>query len=376
MCVATEQAASMKGSTRSQQEAPDGPPLEKILQPPTLLARSLCASVLVGIGSVWAKYAFVDDSAIPGCQVPLHHWTYPLSLTALYLVSLPLLRVFSTRFLSNTVDAKALLRESMILYNAGQVLINLWTVYRILDALVFQGHPFISGPVDLVDTGATYAVWVHYCDKYLEFFDTYFMVLRGKMDQVSGTGTVDVLSKLSEGTRRVLLPDFALTRIFATTQQVSFLHVYHHTSIAWAWWLGLKLYPGGDIYFGALINSWIHVMMYSYYTLSLLKIRCPWKKYLTQAQLLQFVSVVVYSSFSMVRMPDGATWRHYLAYSVQVFEMVSLFVLFLFFYRKAYSSKKTKSLEEQNEQSAENDTTSSDSLPEQGSVTSQSSDEK
>jgi len=31
---------------------------------------------------------------------------------------------------------------------------------------------------------ASYAVWVHYCDKYLEFFDTYFMVLRGKMDQV------------------------------------------------------------------------------------------------------------------------------------------------------------------------------------------------
>jgi hypothetical protein len=27
-------------------------------------------------------------------------------------------------------------------------------------------------------------VWVHYCDKYLEFLDTFFMVLRGKMDQV------------------------------------------------------------------------------------------------------------------------------------------------------------------------------------------------
>ena len=35
-----------------------------------------------------------------------------------------------------------------------------------------------------VESGSSYAVWVHYCDKYLEFFDTYFMVLRGKLDQV------------------------------------------------------------------------------------------------------------------------------------------------------------------------------------------------
>lgn len=76
-------------------------------------------------------------------------------------------------------------------YNAGQVLLNLWMVYRILDALFFRAHPFICAPVDLVDTGATYAVWVHYCDKYLEFFDTFFMVLRGRMDQVRASCSVD-----------------------------------------------------------------------------------------------------------------------------------------------------------------------------------------
>jgi elongation of very long chain fatty acids protein 4 len=50
--------------------------------------------------------------------------------------------------------------------------------------LVWKEHPFIAGPIHLVDTGAAYAVYVHYCDKYLEFLDTYFMILRGKMDQV------------------------------------------------------------------------------------------------------------------------------------------------------------------------------------------------
>jgi GNS1/SUR4 family len=132
--------------------------------------------------------------------------------------------------------------------------------------------------------------------------------------------------------------------------QVSFLHVYHHTSIAWAWWFGIKLFPGGDAYFGALLNSWIHVMMYSYYTFSLLKISCPWKRYLTQAQLLQFASVVTYSVIgSTLYLPSGS-WREYTAHAIQDFEMISLFVLFLHFYRKAYSDKKDKKDEAQKQQ--------------------------
>ena len=77
-------------------------------------------------------------------------------------------------------------------------------------------------------------------------------------------------------------------------------------------------------------------MMYSYYTLALLKIACPWKRYLTQAQLVQFVSVVGYTIICYTRQPAG-TWV--MPYFVQLFEMVSLLVLFLHFYRKAYRSK-------------------------------------
>jgi elongation of very long chain fatty acids protein 4 len=160
------------------------PPIEAVLGPPSALARYTCLSIMVGVFAVWGKYTFVDEAHIPGAQVDLHHWSVTLKLTVGYLVSLPLLRLFSRRYLLKAVNVKLLLRESMILYNAAQVLLNLWMVFRILDALLFRGHPFMSGPVDLVDTGATYAVWVHYCDKYLEFFDTYFMVLRGRMDQV------------------------------------------------------------------------------------------------------------------------------------------------------------------------------------------------
>ena len=67
----------------------------------------------------------------------------------------------------------------MVLYNAGQVLLNGWTVYYILNAL-YNGHPIVG---DVKATTCSLAVWVHYCDKYLEFFDTYFMLLRGNFSQ-------------------------------------------------------------------------------------------------------------------------------------------------------------------------------------------------
>jgi len=54
-------------------------------------------------------------------------------------------------------------------------------------------------------------------------------------------------------------------------KQVSFLHLYHHYSIAWCWWIAIILFPGGDSYFGALLNSWIHVLLYSYYAFALIK---------------------------------------------------------------------------------------------------------
>jgi elongation of very long chain fatty acids protein 4 len=133
--------------------------------------------------AVWGKYTFVPEEDCPTVTGPMHSYQVPAALTVGYLISLPLLRVFSERVFSKTTDVKLLLKESMVLYNVAQVLLNGWMVYKFIDALVNKGHPFV-GDINTVHTGASYAVWVHYCDKYLEFFDTYFMVLRGKMDQV------------------------------------------------------------------------------------------------------------------------------------------------------------------------------------------------
>lgn len=109
-------------------------------------------------------------------------------------------------------------------------------------------------------------------------------------------------------------------------------------------------------------------MMYSYYTLSLLKIQCPWKKYLTMAQLTQFLSVIAYSACSIYLMPDERNWRNLLGYSIQVFEMSSLFILFMHFYRKAYSKKQTEK-----RSSTDSETISDTLAEEQASISSASS---
>ena len=158
-------------------------PVERLLDPPSIAARYACAGLMVAIFGVWGKFSFVEEASAPCIGTPLHSYKVPLVLTSCYIMSLPLLRVFSRQYLSKNVDVKLLLKETMVVYNAGQVALNAWMVYRYIDAVLFREHPFV-GDIHTINTGATYAVWIHYCDKYLEFFDTFFMVLRGRMDQV------------------------------------------------------------------------------------------------------------------------------------------------------------------------------------------------
>jgi len=152
---------------------------------PSALARYTCLSILMAVFGVWHKLTFLpEEEGTPCLDFPLHSYKVPLALTASYLISLPLLNKFVSTFLAPRYDMKSLLFESMVFYNVAQVCMNVWMVWRFVDAVANRGHPFI-GSTDAVGSGTTFAIWVHYTNKYLEFLDTYFMVLRGKMEQVS-----------------------------------------------------------------------------------------------------------------------------------------------------------------------------------------------
>lgn len=71
-------------------------------------------------------------------------------------------------------------------------------------------------------------------------------------------------------------------------EQVSFLHVYHHTLMMVGTWFFLKYFPHDNMIFIGTINSAVHVIMYTYYGLAAVPSMAKhlwWKEYITTIQL-------------------------------------------------------------------------------------------
>ncbi|CAG4931912.1 unnamed protein product [Parnassius apollo] len=71
--------------------------------------------------------------------------------------------------------------------------------------------------------------------------------------------------------------------------QVTFLHVYHHFGMVAVAWGMVKWVPGGHMTFLVPINSFVHIIMYTYYFLTVwdesYKKSMWWKKHVTQIQI-------------------------------------------------------------------------------------------
>ncbi|KAF2641907.1 hypothetical protein P280DRAFT_287847 [Massarina eburnea CBS 473.64] len=77
----------------------------------------------------------------------------------------------------------------------------------------------------------------------------------------------------------------------------STLQTYHHAGAMLSMWSGMR-YMSPPIWMFALVNSGIHAMMYTYYTLSALRIRVPnrVKRTLTTMQITQFLVGVAFAA--------------------------------------------------------------------------------
>lgn len=80
-------------------------------------------------------------------------------------------------------------------------------------------------------------LWLFYVSKVWDFWDTIFIVIGKKW------------------------------------RQLSFLHVYHHTTIFLFYWLNSHVNYDGDIYLTIVLNGFIHTVMYTYYC-TLFVVRC------------------------------------------------------------------------------------------------------
>ncbi|XP_050437307.1 elongation of very long chain fatty acids protein AAEL008004-like isoform X2 [Adelges cooleyi] len=159
------------------------------------------------------------------------------------------------------------LRNVLIIYNLFQVLFSSWLFYECMMGGWWGEYSLKCQPVDYTDKPSTvrmvHACWWYYFSKFTEFMDTIFFVLRKK------------------------------------DRNISTLHVIHHGVMPMSVWFGVKFTPGGHSTFFGLLNTFVHIIMYTYYLLAALGPQVQkylwWKKYLTSLQMVQFVAIMLHA---------------------------------------------------------------------------------
>ncbi|KAF4317659.1 hypothetical protein JM18_002209 [Phytophthora kernoviae] len=116
-------------------------------------------------------------------------------------------------------------------------------------------------------------------------------------------------------------------------RQLSILHVYHHLSVLFVYYVTFRAAQDGDSYATIVLNGFVHTIMYTYYFVSAHTRDIWWKKYLTRIQLIQFVTMNVQGYLTYSRQCPGMPPKVPLMYLVYV---QSLFWLFMNFYIRAY----------------------------------------
>lgn len=123
-------------------------------------------------------------------------------------------------------------------------------------------------------------------------------------------------------------------------RQVTFLHVYHHSSITLVVAMYAMFDTSGDTLLAVFLNSFVHVLMYGHYFLSSIGIKnAPWKAYLTSLQLIQFLLIAAQSFMAWNYGPDRGfpDWMK----ATMIFYMITMLTLFGNFFVKSYMTPKS-----------------------------------
>jgi elongation of very long chain fatty acids protein 4 len=195
-------------------------------------------------------------------------------------------------------------KYTLVFYNMFITLLNGWMAFELCWCAYKRGYNLVCQLVDVSDNEyelrIANVVWWYYVSKCMEFMDTFFFIMRKKENQLS------------------------------------FLHIYHHSTMFCVWWAGTRFVPGGSVLTAVMVNCFVHVLMYSYYALAALGPKVQrylwWKKYLTMIQLVQFLAGVTVGIHLIVSGCQFTRWMQY----VFVCYALSFLLLFSDFYKNAY----------------------------------------
>jgi len=196
----------------------------------------------------------------------------------------------------------------ILFYNLMQTIFNSYILaYQIIRPEVFSYlwnhacHPDTT-KINIIKELHT-ASWYFAISKIIDLLDTVFFVLKKKQSHIS------------------------------------FLHVYHHVNMVITCFAHLRFIKSENAAIGTIVNSFVHVAMYSYYFLTALGPNVQkhlwWKKYLTRIQIIQFIFGILYCVSLIV---FNCTYSK--LFIVYILADVLIFLyLFLKFYKKTYKPK-------------------------------------
>jgi len=272
---------------------------------------------------------------------PLMHWSWSAAAAGLYLAACALHNARRDRSRRATEEVASrpwtLLDSAAVVHNCILVVFSM-VVFVLAsahagDAVAARGlHSFLCPPPPAPGSVSPPAplhgplhfwCYVFYLSKYYEMLDTMLLVLSGK--------------------------------------PVIALHAFHHAFMPLVMW---ALFYGGvsvSLVGLAVLNSLVHVVMYSYYLASALRRSPPlwWKRRITQVQILQFsvgaiggtyywvmyfkdVALLYEGGWPRLTYSEGCAGGEPLMVLVGYSMNLVLLALFLSFYRRAYRSTRSK----------------------------------
>ena len=164
-------------------------------------------------------------------------------------------------FPKNIVVAEKYLYKFSLVHNITLSLFSLY-IFLSLSKFIYTNGIVIDKEHYFSNKEFDNIIFYFYISKYIEYIDTFLIYLKGK--------------------------------------QPIFLQLYHHSGAVISWYLAYT-YKLDCFWIPTLLNSFVHSIMYSYYTLSLLKIDFikSIKKYLTILQISQLL--FLFSAFFLYK---------------------------------------------------------------------------